>query len=227
MITDICDFHAHILPGADHGSDSLKTSLRQLSLAKKFGVNRIIATPHFYPHEESIESFIKRRNAAYSLLECELTSDLPTVKLGAEVLICPKIEEIPSLEKLCIQGTRTLLIELPFNDFSKEYFSSVKELIKHGYKVVLAHAERYESDIIESLVKLGAVIQINAYSITRFFKNCSIESWKNRKLIYAIGSDIHGADYFAYAKFAKARKKLSSYLLYLKTKSDEIWNEAE
>ena len=29
------DFHAHILPGADHGSDGLETSLRQLALAEE------------------------------------------------------------------------------------------------------------------------------------------------------------------------------------------------
>ncbi|MEE3459824.1 MAG: CpsB/CapC family capsule biosynthesis tyrosine phosphatase, partial [Candidatus Faecousia sp.] len=40
------DFHAHILPGADHGSDGLETSLRQLALAEEAGVDTIVATPH-------------------------------------------------------------------------------------------------------------------------------------------------------------------------------------
>ena len=40
------DFHAHILPGADHGSDGMETSLTQLALAEAAGVDTIIATPH-------------------------------------------------------------------------------------------------------------------------------------------------------------------------------------
>ena len=30
---DLVDFHSHILPRADHGSDSVETSLKQLKLA--------------------------------------------------------------------------------------------------------------------------------------------------------------------------------------------------
>lgn len=39
------DFHAHILPGADHGSRDLDHSLRQLRAAKAVGVDTIVATP--------------------------------------------------------------------------------------------------------------------------------------------------------------------------------------
>ena len=32
------DFHAHILPGCDHGSDGWRTSRQQLKLAREAGV---------------------------------------------------------------------------------------------------------------------------------------------------------------------------------------------
>ena len=54
MGLDIVDFHAHVLPCADHGSSSVSTSLSQLSYAKGAGVKRIIATPHFYPHKHTL-----------------------------------------------------------------------------------------------------------------------------------------------------------------------------
>ena len=63
MTTDMLqiDFHAHLLPGADHGSDSLATSLRQVALAQEAGIGLLIATPHFYPRLESPGAFLERR----------------------------------------------------------------------------------------------------------------------------------------------------------------------
>lgn len=55
------DYHAHVLPGCDHGSDGLETSLRQLDMAAAAGIRTVCATPHFYPHRESAESFLRRR----------------------------------------------------------------------------------------------------------------------------------------------------------------------
>lgn len=55
------DYHAHVLPGCDHGSDRLETSLRQLDMAAAAGIRTSAQTPHFYPHKESAESFLRRR----------------------------------------------------------------------------------------------------------------------------------------------------------------------
>ena len=47
------DFHAHILPGVDHGSNSVEISDFQLKLAAESMIDTVIATSHFYPHKES------------------------------------------------------------------------------------------------------------------------------------------------------------------------------
>ena len=107
---EIVDFHAHILPGADHGSDSVETSLKQLTLAKNASVNTIIATPHFYPHVHSVEEFLKIRNQAYISLESAKEADMPKIILGAEVLLCVGIDRLAGIDKLCIEGTKTILI---------------------------------------------------------------------------------------------------------------------
>ena len=62
------DFHAHVLPGADHGSANLDTSLKQLALAKQAGIDHVIATPHFYPRHDAPERFLKRRAEAEAAL---------------------------------------------------------------------------------------------------------------------------------------------------------------
>lgn len=223
---DICDFHAHILPVADHGSYSVEESLRQLALANKFGVTRVIATSHFYPHKEDVDDFLKRRNRSYAKLNESLNSDYPKVKLGAEVLLFPEIGKLPMLNELCVQGTKTLLLELPFNDFGREYVYAVEGLVADGYNVVLAHAEYYAREHIESLLDIGALLQLNASALVSIFKDKLIESWKSRNKIVAIGSDIHRRDNRAYKNFALARNRLGKYIHVVKEFTDSVWDSA-
>ncbi|MCD8379114.1 MAG: histidinol-phosphatase, partial [Lachnospiraceae bacterium] len=46
------DFHSHFLPGLDDGSKSVEESLEMLALSWESGVDRIVATPHFYASKE-------------------------------------------------------------------------------------------------------------------------------------------------------------------------------
>ena len=204
----LIDFHAHVIPWADHGSSSLETSLFQLSSAHNAGIDTVVATPHFYPQYENAERFIARRNDCYNHLKEQLTDSHAKVRLGAEVLICDNIESMPGLDTLCIEGTNVLLLELPFTDFSDSFVYSVKSLIKQGYTVVLAHADRYDSDNIDRLVYAGAKIQLNADSLSKLFVQGHLKEWIENDRVIAIGSDIHGSDEKAYKRFNKAIKRL-------------------
>ena len=53
------DFHSHILPGIDDGSKNTQMSLAMIEEEKKQGVHTIVATPHFYADEDSVERFLK------------------------------------------------------------------------------------------------------------------------------------------------------------------------
>ena len=222
---DILDFHAHILPRADHGSSSLDETLYQLASARENKVTRIIATPHFYPHQENVQSFLDRRKASCSKLQEHLTDMQLDIKLGAEILICDNIEEMPLLEKLCISGTRTLLLELPFTDFSQSYVNSVKNLLGKGYTVIIAHADRYDPINIDKLIGVGAFVQLNADSLTGFFVSGHIKRWLNEDKVFALGSDIHKRDKRAYSRFKKAINKLGKNANNVMKHSDSVWNK--
>lgn len=222
---DIVDFHSHILPGADHGSSSVETSLGQLRLASSSGVQRIVATPHFYPHRDSVERFILRRSKCFDDLRAHMTDDCPSIRLGAEVLVCNNINNLPGLEQLCIAGSRILLLELPFNDFSYHYVDTVEQIIRDGYRVVLAHADRYPEENIEKMLYCGAKIQLNADSLATLLKKKHLYRWMERGKVVALGSDIHGDDAAAYKKFVVAQKKMGEYLPLIKSASDEMWSE--
>ena len=212
-MTDIVlDFHAHVLPGVDHGSDSVETSLYQLSEAKKCGVKHIFATSHFYPSRHSVDSFISLRNEAFSRLSEKLEEGHPKLHLGAEVLLCDGIDTMPGLSKLLIEGTSTLLLELPSADFSKSYGDIVYSLVRGGVDVVLAHAERYREEHIDFLVQNGARLQINASSLCGWFIPASIRRWMLDGHVVAVGSDIHMRDSKAYKHFRTAEKRIQRYI---------------
>lgn len=222
---DIIDFHAHILPSADHGSSSVEMSLLQLELADQYSVGRIVATPHFYPDRHDIDFFFNRRNAAWDALrEASDAEKRPKIALGAEVLICDGIERLEGLERLCIQGTNVLLLELPFSVFKTEYRDSVSRLVKNGFQVVLAHADRYDPDDIELLLERGAKIQLNADSLSGFGVKSHIKDWILRGDVVSLGSDIHLVDKKAYKCFDKALSRLSklSMLDFVKRSSDDF-----
>ena len=219
---DLVDFHSHILPGADHGSGSVETTARQLELAAKYGVKRVVATPHFYPAVHNLEAFLEKRERAFKDL-LSLNSEV-SVLLGAEVLICNGLENLPGLENLYINGTNCLLLELPFSDFQSGYCDSVYNLVSQGVTVILAHADRYPPENIEQLIELGAKIQLNADSLSGLFKKRHLYDWMQRGLVVAIGSDIHGRDNKAYKNFSLAKSKIKKYLESIKEKSDKIFN---
>lgn len=226
---DIVDFHAHIIPRADHGSSSSTVSLRQLELAKECGVSRIIATPHFYAHRNSVESFLERRNVcAARLFERigEAGCDVD-IALGAEVLVCDNMSMLPRITELCISGTNTILLELPFSDISDVHYESVRDIKRMGLDVVIAHADRYDPQIIEKILSFGGIkLQLNAGALATVFKRKHLYSWLKRDCVIALGSDIHGRDEKAYKRFALAKRKVASYLEYIKGQSDDIWTRA-
>ena len=129
---------------------------------------------------------------------------------------------MPGLDKLCLSETHLLLIELPFTDFSDAHVYSIKMLIKQGYTVVLAHADRYDPDNIERLIAVGAKIQLNADSLSKLFVQPHIKDWIERDKVIAIGSDIHGEDPKAYKRFKKAMKRLGNSLDYVMSSSEEL-----
>lgn len=190
------DFHAHILPRCDHGSDGLETSLRQLKLAREAGVEVICATSHFYGHRTSVERFLEKRRRCYEELMAHAPKNGPRVLLGAEVLAFEGIDRLPDLKELRLQGTKVLLLEMPFTHWSDELLDSVEALSEdEDYRIVLAHVDRYDRKGVEQLFRLDHVKgQVNADNLKRRFGMGHLREWAREGRIVAVGSDIHGTE---------------------------------
>ena len=48
LFEGIIDFHNHILPGIDDGSQSLEESLKMLDMYAILGIEKVMASPHIY-----------------------------------------------------------------------------------------------------------------------------------------------------------------------------------
>ena len=194
MKAALIDLHTHILPKMDDGSEAVGTSLAMLRREAEQGVAAVCATSHYYAKQNSIPSFCARRAEALERLTSALPEDFPRVLPAAEVAYFPRMEE-QDLTPLCIQGTRTLMLEMPFADWTDLQTGTVEALaLDCAYQVVLVHPERFcfsksNRHQLEKLAQLPIGLQVNAGSLLR---------WGTRRLaldlLQLTGTPLLGSD---------------------------------
>jgi protein-tyrosine phosphatase len=205
-MSEVIDFHAHILPRMDHGSDRTATAADQLAIIQQAGVTKVCATSHFYPQDILPEVFLEERKKSLELtLRAYGYGPRPRILLGAEVLICQGLENMEGLRDLCIAGTDIMLLEMPFTheDWGHDLYHTVHEIQKQGITPVLAHVDRYPLASIERLFDMGLYGQMNCNSLAKLFKPKHLLRWVEDGKIVAFGSDLHGHDPKSYAPFIK------------------------
>ncbi len=192
------DFHTHILPGIDDGSPDAKTSVEMLKMLRGQGVDKIIATPHFYLAKDSINNFFRSREKAGSNLlnEIEDKENMPQIVLGAEVLLYPEVGGLTDLERFCISGTNYLLVEMPFFKWSSITYDTLEKIRRAGIIPVIAHFERYfkyqkDKTMIFRLLDIGCMLQANASFFTNPFTKRKALGLLREEIIHFVGSDCH------------------------------------
>lgn len=192
----LTDYHCHILPEIDDGSDSVETSLSMIETMKNQGVERIVATPHFYAHrEKSVESYIEKRRESYE----KLVSAEPAIKdirLGAEVAVEHGISELDGLDRLAFQGTDIIMLELPYSSYSKWISEEVYNVsCRYGLKVVLAHIHRYINFYTKSqmseILGMNVIFQVNNEAFSSFGERRFVKRLIKDGYPVVFGSDSH------------------------------------
>lgn len=195
----VIDFHSHILPKIDDGSQSLEESLAMLHMEAEQGIKRVVATPHFYPQHDSPDRFLDRRARSEAILreEMQKQSGLPELSIGAEVYFFNGISDSDAISELTIDAKRCILIEMPHAPWSESAYRELEGLyVKHGLTPIIAHVDRYISrfrtfGIPQRLEELPVLVQANA----EFFLNRSTSSMALRLLkqgkIHLLGTDCH------------------------------------
>ncbi len=198
------DIHSHIIYGVDDGSRSVEDSTLMLKQAYDEGVRVMYATPHFGSGKERYDSVLLReRYEEVAAIAGNTGDEGISLILGNEVTYSGHIlEDLHSGRALTMGGSRYVLVEFDYETSFKHIFNGMQELVRAGYRPILAHIERYYCLIknykdIVSLRELGVSLQLNAASVIPKLSN---EASFCRKLIREgyiqfLGSDAHRPDW--------------------------------
>lgn len=199
------DTHSHILPELDDGSKSVDESINMLKVLKEQGITHVIATPHFKMTDSktSIDDFLVKREESYQKLIKEIEKqglDLPKISLGAEVLLTMDLIEANDINRLCIENTDIMLIELPYYEWQSWIFRMLYNLCNDNFiEPIIAHVDRYvdfiSGDIYEQLFSLGYKAQVNAEFVDKKAAYKKLKKWLKSGQICYVGSDAHGFDF--------------------------------
>jgi protein-tyrosine phosphatase len=194
----VTDMHCHILPGVDDGARDVETALAMVKASAGQGVGCMAATPHFYATRDRVDSFLKRRSEAWETLKTRMGAGLPRVILGAEVAFFQGISRAERLDVLRIEGTNSMLLEMPFRPWTEEDMDEVSQIVeKKGIDLILAHIERYlgikgNADFFGELLDLPVLFQINAESLLDWRQRGKMLKMIKNEQVHLLGSDCHG-----------------------------------
>lgn len=194
------DIHSHIIQGLDHGAKTVEETLELLRISEKCGVKVVFATPHYNVGEynntiEIVSEVVKEVNekAKSENINVEV---LP----GQEIYLTRQaVKDFVNGKCGTLNNSNYALIELDYNNISREEFELLFEFKLRGITPIIAHPERYtyiinDTSIINKLVEEGCLFQLNYGSLSGKFgkevKKTSEFLLKN-KVYSFIGSDAH------------------------------------
>ena len=188
------DFHTHILPGIDDGSNSVITSKKMLDAMREQNVQTIVATPHFAPETEEVSSFIARRQTALA----EITPHLGDIKIipAAEVKYCRNISKIEGIGKASIGDCGYILVEMTYREWNKQIVDDVIAIMDTtGIVPILAHVDRYwdkdTNKYFDRFLDAGVLMQLNVSAFEGFWERRKFIKLINEGKIHLLGSDCH------------------------------------
>ena len=195
------DIHSHILPGIDDGAADIDASVVLIRELVDNDVTDIIATPH-YVDETNYVSKVSANTKLLKKLRTRLKKEKINVELhlGNEIYIGPKILELLEAGEIsALASSKYLLVELPMSGEYPGYMDVFMELQRAGYKVILAHPERYTAflkdfDSIVELYDMGVLLQCNMGSFIGHYGKASrkiAERLAKNDMIFAVATDIH------------------------------------
>ncbi len=196
--TGYTDSHCHILPALDDGARDVDTSLAIATKLIEFGFDTIVATPHYYNHNEPLEQFLERRNRAYSRVHFP---ECLNIIIGAEVALEEGLSKKCDLQKLAIADTDRILVEIPMKKYSPRLPEELFDIkVRHGLVPVIAHFERYEGlfsdENYSDILSLdGLVFQVSLFSLAKMKHRRFFKSLYNSGVDIVVGTDAHKMDF--------------------------------
>lgn len=221
------DMHSHLIPGIDDGAATMEDSLTLIRSMSELGFEKLIITPHiqgeFFKNTPEIilDGLDKVRKAVKN-------ENIPIkIDAAAEYLIDDSFMDKLKSEKLLTLMDKYLLIELSYYTPHPNLKEILFELQLAGYKLILAHPERYtywfnNFKKYEELKDREIYFQLNTISISGYYSMQVKKIAKKlieKEMIEFLGSDMHNPTYMEGLK-----KSLDEKLLYKILSSGKILN---
>ena len=210
------DIHSHLIPGIDDGSPDLETSVKIIKEMKELGYKKIITTPHIM--SDFYRNSPKTIQVGLEKLRNELKNQSIDIdlKAAAEYYVDYDFEQKIGKENLLTFGDKYILIEFSFLEPPRKMYEIIYKLQMNGYRVVLAHPERYpffeKKEYIE-LKEKNVFFQLNSLSLIGYYskkvqeKSCYLI---DSNYINFLGTDCHN---------------LNHSNLYIKCQTERLWHE--
>lgn len=215
-----CDMHSHLIPGIDDGARTMQDSLVLIRRMHELGYKKLITTPHiqneFYKNTPEII-----RSGLEKVREALITENIPIeIEAAAEYLLDDGFQDKAEKGQLLTFGNKYILVELSYFSPNPELKSLVFNLQIDGYKVILAHPERYSywfNDFakFEDLKTRGVLFQLNLVSLGGHYPDPVkkyAEKFIDLGMIDLVGTDMHNPNYMVSLEKALKEKSLAKLL---------------
>lgn len=197
------DVHCHIMPGVDHGAQSIEQGLELLEAEMKMGINRVFLTSHvtagtFENTTQSLttafDSFSKAVRDAGLDVELHLSAEYRIDEYWDKQWQAGTILPLPG---------NYILMENSFQQELLQLDELMFELMVKGYNPILAHPERYSyysrrHQRYEKMHNAGVKFQLNILSLAGYFGPVARENaeWliKNN-MVDLLGTDMHNIEH--------------------------------
>lgn len=196
------DIHGHYAWGIDDGIVNREMALAALRRAKSQNYQAICCTPHVTSGKHTAKD-IERFKDRIDDFKREASVFGIDVYQGSEIFLNSDYQsQVRQGLFIPYASQNTLLVEFDvrkdMNDDPDTFIDCLYELTLVGYRVVLAHVERYfkshlDLDLIDEALDLGVIMQVNTSSLLSSkgpsYKNAYTLLQTNR--VHVIASDTH------------------------------------
>ena len=206
------DIHSHFIPGIDDGSPDIETSILLIKKMQELGYSRVITTPHVMSdfYKNSSETILKGLASVRS--ELKLQNINMDINAAAEYYLDFDFEQKIGKEKFLTFGDNYILVELSFMQVPNNLFDIIFKLQMEGYKVVLAHPERYgyyNQEDYDNLIIRGVFLQINLLSLIGYYSPQIQQKTKEliaKNQVSFVGTDCHNMNHAAIYEKCQTKK---------------------
>ena len=213
--------HSHLLAAIDDGSQSLDESEVMIRGFQKLGYRKLVTTPHI------MSDIYRNTSEGIALKLQELRGHLAAKQIDMEIDAAAEYYLDETLMQLIQKDATLLTFGKKYLLFETNFLSEplqLKEFIflasTRGYKVVLAHPERYlylqqNWMKVEDLLDRGVLFPVNISSITGYYSK-SVQQMAFRLIdrgwVHWLGSDCHQPQHLQLLEDAFTQKYMKKAL---------------